>query len=649
MYSEEISSDLDPKRAAVSFVEHRKSMWETSMQVKRKTVARLDKRYHNYRRDLSAVDSTASGAPRANIGVPLAAETVDTAVARSHDVLLGRRPYGRIVGTETLDDYKAVIHQQVADIQQGKPWFPRNVSRIVRDAIKYGLGIGKMHFKRVTRRVPVPVSVLGFHAGTRMEDRDVIQTPYIEHVHIQDVFFQLDAPSFDECEGIIHRTWPTLGELMKATDGLGMPLYDPEALQEAEHFTTSRDEDEYLQTEQTTRKIEKGNLYKENKHATLEFTGHLPLKIARRMVEFYYPDADPHGDWIVTIIEGVRRPLRAEPDPHPQRMWLGAKIIDDPGYMWGIALVEAVEALGLTIDELYNMALDNMNFVINKMFYYNRLAGVDEADMVASPGKKISGTRPFHEAMAVIEWPDIAQSVFLLIQNFLSHYKEYTGIQNPILGQNTPGSQTATEFAGLIANSATRLGQFDRMLEDTLMRPIFERWVPLNQQFLDQEFVNRMLKNSMPELPRVAPEDMEGVFDYMFDGASRAESDAMSIGQYLQALQINATQPVPLWDPLYLARKLNERWRWPNPAEGLNPMYAEQYQFYQQTAALKAAGETAQALTPQQAKANQSSGKNPAKQGAAAQPQNTGVKDYRAALAAVKESALPQGLTEGQM
>jgi hypothetical protein len=107
-----------------------------------------------------------------------------------------------------------------------------------------------------------------------------------------------------------------------------------------------------------------------------------------------------------------------------------------------------------------------MNYVNNKQYYVNEFAGIDEADVVSSPGKVIRGTRPYNEAMAVIQTPDISQSVFIVLNQLLGHYKEYTGITNPILGQSASGDQTATEIASIVRNSSTRLGQFERMLED---------------------------------------------------------------------------------------------------------------------------------------------------------------------------------------
>ena len=78
---------LDPRRDAAQHVLDRKASWFSSMQTKRKTWARLDKRYYNYRDDFTAGEGNAANEPRANIGVPLAAETVDTAVARAYELV----------------------------------------------------------------------------------------------------------------------------------------------------------------------------------------------------------------------------------------------------------------------------------------------------------------------------------------------------------------------------------------------------------------------------------------------------------------------------------------------------------------------------------------------------------------------------------
>ena len=79
----------------------------------------------------------------------------------------------------------------------------------------------------------------------------------------------------------------------------------------------------------------------------------------------------------------------------------------------------------------------------------------------------------------------------------------------------------------------------------------------------------------------------------------------------------------------------------------MNPQFAEQFMLYQQLMALKNIGETANALTPEQ-QVQAKTKKNPARQGNAAQPNNSQPNtDFNSALTAVKESALPKMPREG--
>lgn len=646
----------DPRRDAARHVTKLKKLWWTSMQDRRKKYARLDRRYHNYTADKVSVDDEALSEPRANIGVPLPAETVDTAVSRIHENLLGRLPYGRVIGRESSDQQKAEVVQMVMDYQMQQAGFPFHAHRIFRDAVKYGIGFGKMHFIKETRIVPEPVTFLGVQFGTRAVPRSVMQTPMLEHVHIQDIFFPLDAPDLDSAEGIVHRTWQTKHQLRMAKDGLGLPLYDMAVVDKITIEGDSKDQDPELNSEYRTRNILHGGLHKQGKCIVLEYIGKLPPEISSRLKAQYFQQDNANGDWIVTVIEGMDLPIRVEPSPYlfARRPYVAAKVIDDPGYLPGISLIEFVEKLGLTIDDLYNVMMDNLNLIINKVVYVNELAGIDQADLTMSPGKIIRGKRPMQEAMGVIEFPDLSQSAFVLINMLLGHYKEYTGITNPILGQSPGGSQTATEFSGLVAHSATRLGQFEKMLEETFMRPVFELWTLFNQQFIDQEYVVRIFKDSQYQYPKVAPEDIQGLFDYIFEGSTRAESQALRIGQIMQAIQINGTQAVPIFDPLKLGEQLLVEFGWKNIGEFLNPMFQEQYALQQQMIAIQQAGETMKAITPEQ-QAEKKSG-NQSRQGAGAGPQNiaSSVPDqipaqFRQVLAGMKERALPQGLSEGQI
>ena len=635
---------VDPRRDAARHVLKRKAAWFDSMQTKRSTWARLDKRYFNFREDLAATDGGAQNAPRANIGVPLAAETVDTAVARAFDAEFRQRPYGTVLGREESDQMKSEVVQAVMDYQMDQVDFANVGQEIFRDAYKYGVGFGKFHFKRETRMVPETMKFMGIPLPgvTEMVEKVVFQSPVLERVNPHDMFLPLDAPSVSKAEGLIHRTWMTGDQIRAAVDGLGVPLYDVAVLADVKTSGSGKDSDASLATQYATRKIADDGLDKDDRYPVLEYTGRLPGNLARSL------GGSSTADFIITVIDGHDVPLRVEPSPYlfDQRPYVVANVVRDPGYICGISIIEFVEKLGLTIDELYNVMMDNLNLIINKVVYINTLAGIDEADIVMTPGKIIRGRRPPSEAIQPLEFPDLSQSAFLLINMLLSHYKEYTGIQNQVLGGGSGGRQTAYETASIDAHSATRLGGFEQTLEMTFMRPCFELWTLFNQQFIDEEFVIRIFKDSQYMYPKVAPEDMQGMFDFIFEGAARAQAQALEIGQYMQLLQIDLAQPIPLLNRPKIMERILVAMRMKNIVSLLNPEYGQQLMIMQQMQMMKDAGETAKALTPdQQKQQSKPGGKGGSSKTAAANtPQSD---DFRSALTAVKESALPPMPTEG--
>ena len=81
-----------------------------------------------------------------------------------------------------------------------------------------------------------------------------------------------------------------------------------------------------------------------------------------------------------------------------------------------------------------------------------------------------------------------------------------------------------------------------------------------------------------------------------------------------------------------------------NVASLLNPMYGQQLMMMQRIQMMQSMGETAKALTPEQQRQQKTSGGGTSKTAASNTPQ---ADDFRSALTAVKENALPQMPTEG--
>ena len=607
---------FDPVRAAGEFVTGRMAVWTEAMRPVRERWTSLKKRYHNYRDDKP---SEHGGKSRSNIGIPLASQTIDTTLARIQADEFRTSPYGRIKPTNPEDGPKAEQMQKVVDYQQRITDFVRAAMMTIKDSLWAGVGISKLVFDvreqilpepRVFN-IPVPTFVapsgsIPIQMGTRKVKKRVMETPRLIVDEPFNWFFPPDAPDKDAMEGIIHRTWQTERSLLGSTDGLGRPLYPPELVHRAALAKSSVDKDQQAQQADVTRGT---GTTTEGKHKTdklelLEYYGRLPMKVANALVAEFYPEDDPDGDWIVTMVNGSSDALRVEPSGHftKERPYFFCKIDEESGQLIGKGLLEKVEKLGLMIDGLYNNIIDNMNLINNRPIYINKSAGMKKQQVVFGPGKVWEGRTAPRDALMVVDSPDISQSVWLLIRLLTSHFKEYTGVTDPVLSSSSSGEQTATEFAGLLASAATRNALHERTVEETFLKPLFRMWIIMNQQYLTDEFYLRMDKGAEYEFLRVKPEDLQGLFDIEFEGSSKQQSAAVLASQIMQLIQINASLPVMVNDlPKLVNRLQKDAFEWQDSEQYLNPMFADQMKMINAMFVMQKMGETKQALNPAQA------------------------------------------------
>ena len=615
MIEEPLYND-DPIRAAGQFVSGKYSSWTEAMRPLRDRWSSLKKRYMNYRADNP---SSHANKTRSNIGIPLPSQTVDTTMARIQADLFKASPYGKYKPTSPEDDVSAQQMQKVVDYQQRTSDFITQSMRAIKDALVFGVGHAKLVFDVQYQTLPEPRNIsipmptfiaesgsIDVPVGTKKVRKKVMETPRLVADEPFNWFYAPDAPSVDEMEGIIHRTWQTARDLRMAVDGLGNRLYSDRLIEQVKNIKQDVDKDQQAQQADVTRGLGSA---REGKHKVgrmefLEYYGKLPDAISFKLVEQYYPDDDPDGDWIVCTVEGSGVTLRVEPSPHytRKRPYFFAKISDEAGQVTGSGLLEKVEKLGLMVDGLYNNIIDNMNIINNRPVYINTSSGLKRQSVVFGPGKVWEGRMAPNDAIKVVDSPDISQSVWLLIRLLTGHYKEYTGTTDPTLGTSGAGDQTATEFAGLLASASTRNALHERTLEETFLKPLFRLWAVFNQQYLTDEFYIRVDSGSQYQFLRMKPENIQGLFDIEFEGSTKNQSAMVLASQIMQLIQINTAMPVPVNDiPKLITRLQKDAFEWNDSEDYLNPEYAELMNIMNQMMVMQKLGETAQAMTPQEA------------------------------------------------
>jgi len=382
-----------PVEEAGQFVCGRFKVWNASMRSQRDRWSSLEKRYNNYKDDRPGAHATKV---RANLGIPLASQTIDTTMARIVQDLLRRTPYGRYRPTDPVNELAAGQMQKVVDYQQRITDFKREAKKVIKDALWAGTGHAKLIYDVRSQVLPVPktvdLPVFGpVRIGTEKKRVKVMESPRLVSISPFDCFYPIDAPHVNVMEGFIHRTWQTARDLRSHVDGVGRPLYDPEDIQAVQNAKASVDKDQQAKQSDTTHGVESSHtgLHKSDKLEFLEYIGKLPEKIAFALIQQYYPEDDPDGDWIVSIVEGSNTPLRVEPSPHQtlDRPIFLCKINESTGRVVGVGILERVEKLGQLIDGLYSNIVDNMNIINNRPIYVNKAAGMKKQGIVFGPGK----------------------------------------------------------------------------------------------------------------------------------------------------------------------------------------------------------------------------------------------------------------------
>lgn len=602
----------DPVRNVGQYVLERHQEWKRAMDSElRPRWSRLEKRYLNYRKD-QVTSKEGSEIVYANLGIPLPSQTVDTLCARVRTDLFRQKPYGRLLPREPGDKPRAEQHQKVIEYQQDAVQYVRRVMQAIKNAYIFGVGPVKLVFMPKSQVMPVPLYDNGGFIGAVRGSKVVLESPVPIPIHPNDLFFQPDAPSEEDAEGFIHRIWMTTGELLNAVDPYGRPLYHPDLVEEIRQAKSSVDVDhEARQTDKSRGVSDTGSgMYKADKHEFFEYYGCVPYEEAKRLVQTQeYSGYDPYGDWIVGIVNGTTTTLRVDPSPHftTQRPYFFTRIAEESGHLFASGIIEVVEKLGLLVDELYNLIVANMNVIIHKPVYTNTMAGIKSMKM--GPGARWEGRLAPKDAFSTVDFPDLSQSIFILIRLLVSHYKEYTGVTDPVLASGMSGDQTATEFQGLLASAATRNALHESVIEDTLLTPMMGLWVAMNQQYLTDDFYVRIFKDTEYQLTRVSPEDIQGQFDFIFEGSSKQQSAAVATSQLMQLFQLDAGQMVQVFNRVELAKEIAMHLGIKDIDRFLNPDFAVQNKITTALQMVKQLGETRQAVSPDQVKASTSNGK----------------------------------------
>jgi hypothetical protein len=279
---------------------------------------------------------------------------------------------------------------------------------------------------------------------------------------------QMDPPSF-----IIERDMVELAELRRrakaVNDAQGKAIYNMSAIRQIEKDSTH---DEERADENRRRGL--GDNTPFNSQVELHyFWGHVV-------------DDEDYSDRNTLLVMANRRHIiRAHPNRYrhgkPPYV-LTTPIIYPHRGIHGVSLVESMATLIYSYNNLFNMALDNMNFSVNKMFEYNPNRIINpETCKVMYPGKMIP-TNSDQQVMREIITTNVMGDVRPMAEFISKEMQEATGVTEFLTGV---GGKAKTLGETRLKTMESK-GMFDiiaRDLEQTSIRPLLEMTYDLYEQF----------------------------------------------------------------------------------------------------------------------------------------------------------------------
>jgi hypothetical protein len=249
--------------------------------------------------------------------------------------------------------------------------------------------------------------------------------------------------------------------------------------------------------------------------------------------EFWGDIIDPENDsvkknqliWVANKARIIRR--QDNPFNHKRIPYvLTSPIIYPHRGVAGISLVEHVVPMQYALNNVTNLAIDNLNFSVNKIFEANPTSLLNPKSLTQMyPGKMIfkHGANP---AVTEVRTTGVGQDAFAVMGLLDQGIQKGTGVTDFLTGNTSKSGTTATETK---IKTAQAQGMFDviaRNLEANSIQPLMEMSFALWEQF-------------NPDLP----EGISGAYDFNVGGLSLLLQEQEQSQNLQQILQFALSSP----------------------------------------------------------------------------------------------------------
>lgn len=459
---------------------------------------------------------------QSNLFIPYAFSTVETVVPR----LVSNRPQIDIVPREPEDQDRATIMNNLIDYQ----WDLMDMNVLLPEAVKemaiYGTVILKVGWKKEEKEVisaeVVDEEIPELGTVPITEKKTVYDGPSVELVDLYDFFWDPEATDIDTAKWVIHRTKRSLDYLKEKQR---QKIYKNINLLEQSASPVQLDDQ------------------KQQRRATLGIS--LPDYTAEKddkdieLLEYWSDDK-------VCVVANRSVIIREEKNPYRHGKKPFIRCVDQkvPHEFLGVGEIEPIESLQYELNDRRNQRMDNITLALNRMFKVVNGKNVDEDELVSEAGGVVH--MDSLDAVDTFDIPDVTSSSYQEETLIKADIQTTSGVTDFSRGtaSDALANDTATGISLLQEASNARFRLKVQNIEDMLIKRLGELMVAMNEQFISEDQVIRIVGEEGTTFEKVKADEIRGNFDVsVVAGSTLPASESVEKKQIMEAYQLFLGDP----------------------------------------------------------------------------------------------------------
>jgi len=497
---------------------------------------------------------------QSNIADPTTYEAVMVILSKIMNNTFSKTPPFEVYGREESDEQYASLIRDLISYQFEKCGFRSKYSLFVLQSLVRGTSIAKTYWKKDTKRItyrepieqPVIEMIPDQMTGAMMpqvvgqeivgydkkkKSVDMYDDPYFEVVDIRDFFPEPDAT--DTNGTMIHRTYKTLDELKKL--GIYKNLGDIKG-----DGVTDSGEWDY----DHPRLNNIGLSSPEGHRAFSEIDKQKKLGKTIEILEChckYDMDGDGKLEDCIFTVANRNVLIRAIENPFYHGESCFVKIVYEPvlNEFFGRGVCEIAEDMQNELNDKRNQRLDNINLVLQPVMKY--VEGMIHPALIKNfryaPGAKLA-VRDINAS----SWdrpPDVTMGVHKEIQDLKKDIQETLGAV-PAISPSANSNEVHRNTSGIMllqGMAGERLKPVVELMDEMGLKKIVEKFHQLNQQFITEERVVRILGEKGANYKRVPMEAHQSLVDFIPAGTKEMANKEMKLMQLLRFTEVVSKIP----------------------------------------------------------------------------------------------------------